>query len=117
MGNAVSFAILLILNYITINKVLKIKIKLFSHAIKPLIASGVMAIVAKFMYSNFNHIFSLIKGGYFANSIAILIAICFAVLTYFYTLVLIGGITKEDLEIFPRKITKFIPKSVLSRIK
>jgi len=117
MGNAVSFAILLILNYITINKVLKVKIKLSSHAIKPLIASGVMAIVAKFMYSNFNYMFCLIKEGYFSNAIALLIAICLAVLTYFFTLVLIGGVTKEDLEIFPRKITKLIPKPILNRIK
>jgi len=117
MGNAASFAILLILNYITINKVLKVRIKLFSHAIKPIIASVVMAIVAKIVYSNFNILLGFVNKGYFANAIALLIAIGLAVLTYFFTLVFIGGLTKEDLEIFPRKITKLIPKSILSRIK
>ena len=117
MANGVSFAIPLILNHITINKVLRVRIKLSSHAIKPIIASGVMAIVAKLMYSNFNFICSFLKEGYFANAIAILIAILFAILTYFFVLVLIGGITKEDLEVFPRKITKFIPKSILNRIR
>ena len=117
MANGVSFAILLILNYLTINKVLKVKIKLSSHAIKPLIASGAMAVVAKLMYGNFNFICSFIKEGYFANAIAILIAISLAILTYFFVLVLIGGITKEDLEVFPRKITRLIPKSILHRIR
>jgi stage V sporulation protein B len=116
MGNGASFAILLILNYLTINKVLKVRINLNRHAIKPIIASGVMAVVAKIIHFNFNFIFSFIKEGYFANAMAILISMGFAILTYFSILVLIGGITKEDLEVFPRKITKLIPKSILHRI-
>jgi stage V sporulation protein B len=117
MASGVSFTILLILNHFTINKVLRVRIKLSSHAIKPIIASGVMAIVAKLMYSNFNFICSFIKEGYFANAIAIMIAISLAILTYFFTLVLIGGITKGDLEVFPRKIVKLIPKAILYRIR
>jgi len=117
IANGVSFSILLILNYITINKTLRVKTNLFSHAIKPIIASGVMAIVAKLMYGNFNFIFSFVREGYFANAIAILIAMIFAVLTYFFTLVLIGGITKEDLEIFPSKIKRLIPNSILNKIR
>ena len=117
MGNAVSFAILLILNYITINKVLKIKIKLLSHAIKPILASVVMAIIAKLMYSNFNYIFSYVKEGYFANAIALLISIVFAIVTYFFTLVLLGGLSKEDLDVLPSRITKIVPKSILGRLK
>ena len=117
MGNAVSFSILLVLNYIAINKVLRVKIKLFSHAIKPIIASVIMAIVTTFMYSNLNFIFSSIKEGYFAKAMAILFAMSIAILTYFITLVYIGGMTKEDLEMFPRKITKFIPNSIINRIK
>jgi len=117
MANGVSFAILLTLNYITMNKALKVKINLFKHAIKPIIASGVMAIVAKLMYYNFDYVFSFIKEGYVANAMAILVAMTLAIVTYFFILVLIGGITKEDLEVFPRKITKLIPKSMLNRIR
>jgi len=117
MANGVSFAILLTLNHITMNKALKIKINLFKHAIKPIIASGVMAIVAKLMYSNFDFIFSFIKEGYVANALAIIVSMTLAIVTYFFILVLIGGITKEDLGVFPRKITKLIPKSMLNRIR
>lgn len=117
MANGVSFAILLTLNQYTINKVLRVKTNLAKHAIKPIIASGVMAIVAKIMYGNFNFICSFLREGYFANAIAILIALPLAILTYFLILVIIGGITKEDLEVFPSKITKLIPKSILLRIK
>jgi len=117
LGNAVSFSILLILNYITINKALRVKIKLLSHAIKPIMASVVMAIIAKIMYYNFNIIFSFIKQGYFANAMALLVSMIFAIVTYFFTLILIGGISKEDLEAFPSKIIRIIPKSILKRIK
>jgi len=117
MANGVSFSILLILNYLTINKALSVKINLTNHAIKPLIASGVMAIVAKLMYGNFNFIFSFVKEGYVANAVAILIAMILAILTYFFILVLIGGITKEDLEVFPHKLTKLIPNFIINRIR
>jgi len=117
MGNAVSFTILLVLNYISINKVLRVKIKLFSHAIKPIIASVVMAIVAKFMYSNFRFILSFINGEYIVSVIAIFMTMCLAIVTYFLILVFIGGITKDDLDVFPRKITKLIPKSIINRIR
>ncbi|MBU3110352.1 putative polysaccharide biosynthesis protein [Clostridium lacusfryxellense] len=117
MGNGVSFAILLILNYFAINKALRIKGKLWSHAIKPIIAAAVMAIVSKFMYSNFKFILSFTKGEYIQSVIAIFMTMCLAIVTYFLVLVFVGGITKEDLEIFPRKITKFIPNSIINRIK
>ena len=76
-----------------------------------------MAIVAKLMYIQFNFIFSFIKEGFFANAMAILISMILAILTYFLVLVLIGGITKEDLEVFPNKITKLIPVSIKKRIR
>jgi stage V sporulation protein B len=117
MGNGVSFAILLILNHNTMNKVLRVKTNLFTHAIKPLIASAVMAIVAKIVYFSFNFTFSFAREGYFANAFAILIAMILAILTYFIILVFIGGITKEDLEIFPRKIKRLIPNSILKKIR
>ncbi|MGK0466022.1 MAG: stage V sporulation protein B [Clostridium sp.] len=117
MANGVGFAILLILNHLTINKVLRIRIKLSRHAIKPIISAAIMAIVAKTMYIQFDFIVSFIKEGYFANAIAILIAISLSILTYFFVLVLIGGITKEDLEAFPHKITKHIPQSIIKRIR
>ncbi|MGH4139824.1 putative polysaccharide biosynthesis protein [Clostridium sp.] len=117
MGNGVSFGIVLILNYYAMNKALRVKTNLFSHASKPIIASGVMALIAKVIYGGFNFAFSLAGEGYFANAFAILVAIIFAILTYFFTLVIIGGISKEDLEVFPSKITKLIPKSILHRIR
>lgn len=117
MANGVSFAILLILNYIAINKELRIRISLTKHAIKPLIASAVMGIVAKTMYGSFNFVLSFVREGFFANAFGILIAMTLAMVTYFFVLVLIGGITKEDLEVLPHKITKHIPESILSRIR
>jgi stage V sporulation protein B len=117
IASSVSFTILLIFNNIAMNKTLKVKINLPRHAIKPIIASGIMAIVAKLMYIQFNFIFSFIKEGFFANAMAILISMILAILTYFLVLVLIGGITKEDLEVFPNKITKLIPVSIKKRIR
>jgi len=76
-----------------------------------------MAIVAKVIYSNIDLLFNFVSKEYIASAIAVLISMCFAIVTYFLTLVLIGGFTKEGLEIFPSKITKLIPKSILSRIK
>jgi len=117
IGNGVSFAILLILNYYAMNKALRVRTNLLKHAIKPIIASGIMAIIAIVMYVNFNFIFSFVREGYFANAMALVTAMIFSILTYFFILVFIGGISKEDLEVFPRKITRLIPNSILNRIR
>lgn len=109
IGNAICFFIPLILNYLTINKVLKVRISLIKHAIKPLIASFVMGIVAYLLQFNLDFTLSLINMGYFSNAIATIVSIAAAVFTYLYVLILTGGITRRDFDILPSKLLKFIP--------
>jgi stage V sporulation protein B len=113
MGNAVCFLIPLILNYLKINKVLKIKVSLFKHSIKPFIAASVMGVVAYLLHYNLEFLFSFIKTGYLSNAVSTIIAIVVAVFVYLYVMILEGGITRRDLKVLPSKLVRLIPKFMI----
>ena len=59
----------------------------------------------------------LLKRVYIANAIGTLAAVILGVFIYAYSLILIGGIRKKDLDRMPSKLIKFIPKFVRKRIR
>jgi stage V sporulation protein B len=111
IGNAVCYIIPVVLNYITINKALKVRIGLFKHSFKPLFASVVMGISAYLLHYV---ITTLIGNGYLINAVAVLLSISLAVFVYMYSLIIIAGIRKRDLDTLPSKITRRIPKFMLN---
>lgn len=115
-GSIAGFLVPLILNAIVIKKTIKVDIK-FSHAVKPLISSLLMGISVYILYNDFEFLLGFIRKGYFSNDIAVVLSIFIGILIYAYALVFTGGITKEDMEFMPAKLTKFIPKSLLERIR
>jgi len=114
LGNAVCYLLPLILNYITINRYLKIKISLFRHSIKPLFSSIVMGLLA---YSVYYFIIIIDINSYIVNLIAVVIAIFVAIFVYLYSLIIIGGIKKKDFDALPSRVFKLIPKFMIDAIK
>lgn len=116
IGSASGFAVPIILNTIYIQKVLKLKINFRSYVIKPLVSSIFMAAVIYVIYNILNYVMGFIFKGYFDNAISVLIAIVIGVFAYLYAMFLNRGITKDELDILPRRITKLVPKKILSNI-
>lgn len=116
IGSAAGFGIPIILNIIYIQKVLKLKINLRGYIIKPLVSSIFMAAVIYVIYNILNYIIGFIFKGYFNNAISVLIAIIIGMLAYLYAMLLSKGITKEEMDILPSRITRFIPKKILANI-
>lgn len=116
-GNMICFFIPLMLNYIFINKTLKIKLEMFNHSVKPIISSVLMGIVSYGTYLVLNMLFSKFIPIYLSNVIACVAAIGIGIMAYLYGLILTGGITKRDFQVLPRKITRLIPNSIVSRAK
>lgn len=118
VGNIMFFIIPLLLNYRLINKSLKVKVSLFKHIAKPFMASVLMGaaaygvnLVSELALNRFGIV------GYINNAVASVISIFIAVFVYVYALALIGGITEDDLKEMPSKIVKFIPASIIKKIK
>lgn len=116
-GSVVGFTIPIILNHRIIKRSLNVRLNVWIHAIKPIVASMIMGASVFAVYFSVNMILSIIKKGYFSNALAVIISILLGGLVYMLALVLTGGITTRDLQTMPRKITKLIPKFILSRVR
>ena len=117
IGSGISFLIMLVLNQILINRELKIRVKVITPVIRPIIASFVMAVISFAIYKGIIFTLFFIPYGYIKNAIAILIAMVIAMVVYGVSIILIGGVKKEDLQILPAKLIRMIPKRLLVNIK
>lgn len=113
IGSIVGYIISISLNSLVIRKTLKVKTRLISNAFKPITASIVMAAAA---YGTYFIITTLLGHHYLIMAISTLLSIGVGAVVYFASLVMIGGMIKEDLEILPARLHRFIPSSLMKRI-
>lgn len=116
-ANVVCFAIPLVLNYIFIKKALEIRVNMVYHAVKPLMASAVMGIMTYGSYLGLSILLNNFTKGYLNNAISCTAAVVIGVFAYMYGLVLTGGITQKDMEVFPSRIKRLIPSIIIKKIK
>jgi len=116
-GSIIGFLIPIILNHRIIKKSLGVKLSLITQAIKPFIASMIMAVsILVVRYVSVN-LLGLYKMGYLVNSLTTIVAIAIGAFMYLIGLTVTGGISSEDLNTLPRKAVRFIPGFVLKRIR
>lgn len=116
VGSILGFVIPIILNHRIIKKSLNVKVGLINHAIRPVLASGVMGAMVAVIYFCTNYIFGFIKFQYISNAISTVISILVGIITYTFVLVLVGGINSRDIQSMPNKVTKLIPKFILNKV-
>lgn len=116
-GSIIGFLIPIILNHRIIKKSLGVKLGLIIHAVKPIVASIIMAASVLIVRYIFVTLLGLVKMGYLVNSISTIMAIIVGMFMYLLGLTVTGGIRNEDLESLPRKVVRLIPGFVLKRIK
>ena len=115
IGSIVCYVIVVAINLYSIIKITGVKINFVSVFLKPFICSSISAAAAFITYTVFNRIL-----GDFGNSermlngssVSLVIAVIFAVVAYVISLLLIKGISKDDLEMIPKgeKIAKKLEK-------
>ncbi|EPY6470211.1 putative polysaccharide biosynthesis protein [Clostridium sporogenes] len=117
-GSAIGFLVPIILNHRMIKKSLKVKFNIITPAIKPFIAAQIMGFIIVPFHNLVSYFIEfLLKRVYIANAIGTLAAVILGVFIYAYSLILIGGVRKKDLDRMPSKLIKFIPKFVRKRIR
>jgi stage V sporulation protein B len=116
IGSIVGFSIPIILNQRIINKTLKIRIRLYRHALKPFLASIFMGAMVFATYFVLNSIFGIISKNYLFKSLAVIISITAGAYYYLIGLIFTRGIKKQDLNIIPGKLKKFIPRYLIRKI-
>ncbi len=116
-GSIIGYLVPIILNHRMIKNSLSIHISMLGHAVKPVISSIFMGILVFFVYYVLDILIQLIRPGYIANAVSTIIAILIGALSYVFILAIIGGITKRDLNSMPARLTRCIPKFIVSKTK
>ena len=99
IGTLVCYFVILVLNLISIKRIMKIKYNLVSLVIKPLIAVVAMGAT---VIAAYGFVFSL------GNTIATVVSICLGGIVYFAALFIVGGIDASDIRMLP-KSDKLLP--------
>lgn len=114
IGTVICYTLIVIYNYIALVRTTKVRINFISVFIKPLICSALCGVAAYTSYGLFRNILPDLSRGALSltNIIATLIAIVFAVLVYGISMLLVGGIAKDDVIMLPKgkKIAKLLAK-------
>lgn len=114
IGTVLCYAIVMIYNYIALVKAVKIKVSIKSVFVKPTISSVLCGVAAYCAYGISYHFLpqTLFHGHSLANIAASCIAVAAAAIIYAVSMLLIGGIVKDDIIMLPKgeKIAKMLAK-------
>lgn len=114
IGTVLCYAIVVLYNYIAIIRTVKIKINLNSVFLKPLFCSVLCGVAAYCAYGISYYFLPqrLVGGHSFSNIAATLIAVVIAIVIYAVSMLLVGGIAKDDIIMLPKgeKIAKKLAK-------
>ncbi|WP_234118705.1 putative polysaccharide biosynthesis protein [Clostridium hydrogenum] len=118
IGSFLGFSTTIFLNYRLMKKSMRVKFGMLKHAVKPLISSIIMGGAVCIVYTVINLALTLvIKKAYFDNLVAFVFAVIAGVFVYIACLAITRGIRKSDLDSFPSKIRKLIPRPIMELIK
>lgn len=116
-GNFLWFVIPMFLNKRALRKTLKVKIPLFRSAIKPLCASAIMALVIYVLKSFTSSLVIIANNSSLLKLLFTIMIIGIAGLVYLYSIVLLGGIKKNDLDNISPRIFNYLPRFLRRKLK
>lgn len=119
IGTIAFYATSIYLNSHYIDKYIPVHVSIKKHLGRPVVSSAIMAIIALPAYKLFYAIFHLVAGVYISNALSTIISILLSLVIYGLAMLMLGGITKEDLKSIPyiRKFERFIPQRIISMIR
>lgn len=125
IGNVVYYTLPLVLDSIILLRILKVKVNIFKHAVKPLISSIGMAAVLFVVYHGGHSLAVLglklfLHGtsttSYIATAIGAVAAIPAGTYAYFYLMAVLKGIRQRDLQMLPAKAIRLLPSRIKAKI-
>ncbi len=114
VGTVLSYVIIVIINLTSLLKISKVKINFLSVFFKPFVCALGSAVVTYMAYSGIEHLFpeSDYSSHLNGSTISCLIALAISMLVYLISLILIKGLSKDDIKMLPKgeKIAKTLEK-------
>jgi stage V sporulation protein B len=100
MATVTAFFVAFSLNYMVLKLKLRLRLNLLATMMIPLVATGLMVVATRQVFQAFFTILS--------NSWATLLAVIAGIIIYFFSLLMLGGLSEKDLEMFPTIGNKLI---------
>jgi len=117
IGSILGFSVPILLNTIEIKKNLGVKISLSKQALRPFISSSFMGLIVWIIYKLSYFILNFVGNSYIANLLATAISVLAGLIAFMLVMVIIKGITREDLNNMPSRLKTVIPKKLISMIR
>lgn len=116
-GSVIGFLIPLLLNNFIIKRTLNIKYNLIKLAVRPLIAAAFMGVVVYIVQFDLEYILNFLSKGYITQLTSTVLAIFAGGFTYLYALILVGGITTREMNAVPQRFRRYIPRTLMKRLR
>ena len=116
-GNFLWFAIPMILNQRALKRALRVRIPIFASAIKPLISSAIMAGIIFILKTPRSIILTLTNENTLLKVITTILIISIAGFVYLYSIMLLGGIKKSDIDSISPRIFNHLPRFLRKKLK
>lgn len=117
VGNFLWFVIPMFLNQRALKRALRVRISILANLIKPLTASIIMAGIIFALKTPVSILITITNGGALLRGITTLVIIAIGGFAYVYLIMLLGGITKSDLESISPKIFRLLPRFLRKKLK
>ena len=109
IGSVLGFSVPIFLNHKYMLKTLKQKINLSQYILRPFIASVCMGVVAYIIDVVLSYLLHFASKSRLVDDFSTVIAIVIGGITYSVVILLIKGVSKEEVDILPGKIRRLIP--------
>jgi stage V sporulation protein B len=116
IGSVTGYLISITLNNLVIRRMLHIRFSFPGLLAKPLFSAAVMGIFIFFEYRVLDYLLAPL-GLYFSNAVAALGSVFTGAIIYFITMLMVGGIKGEDLEILPARTRSLIPSALMKKLR
>lgn len=102
LGTVSGFLIASLLNMVSVSRLTGARLDIYRSILKPLWAVVLMSLVVIGAEALFNNLGQVYLGYRQAATIATLLSVLLGTVSYFFTLLILGAISEEDLKIIPR---------------
>lgn len=117
IGNFAWYLIPAIFNHRKICKTLRMKMPVVRLLFKPLFSSILMVLAIKIINIPFNFMYTFMEPSRLNSIPVVLVSVAVGIVIYLYSMILLGGIKREDIETISPKIMNIMPKFMRKKLK
>ena len=117
IGSTIWLLIPSIMNHIKIKKTMKMKLPLVRYIVKPVLASIAMAIAILLIHQPVKFIYRFITPSRLTSIPVVIISIGIGIFVYAYLMILMRGISKEDIQKISPKIIRIMPRFMRRKLR